>query len=361
MTAPGMNDSRAAVPEPVASWDSPSVHGATSQRLAWLFRHSLRAGCVHPAMHLLQRHRGASGALQAPQSPKTEATKTIATRYPIDANALAQHVSELPALPQVVVELLELLRDDAVGSTVLAEHVEQDQSLTAQALRLANSPFYGVSGRVGTVRDAIQVLGLGTVGTLLTTVAITGQFATAARGDFDFRGFWRHALATGIAARELARRTRLNPDLAFVAGLLHDIGLLVVAVRFQAPLAAVFRCLRLHDMPILEAEALVLSCDHTTVGAAVAAHWRLPPEIVRAISEHHAPSDSDGHVLTITDLVHVADALAHGLDLAAVPGEAVPGATSSAWCRMGLNDEQIISALAKTEDGALALYQALAL
>ena len=174
--------------------------------------------------------------------------------------------------PQVVLDLMTRLQDDGLNSTDFAARIERDQALVARTLRLANSPFYGVAGRVGTIRAAIQVLGMGTVSTLLTTAALSNRFSGVACTGFDFQGFWKHALATGIAARALARTVRLDGDLAFSAGLLHDIGRLVLAARFPGELAAALQRGHDADCATLDAERDVMGCDHTDVGTRVASH-----------------------------------------------------------------------------------------
>ncbi|MDP3085935.1 MAG: HDOD domain-containing protein [Rubrivivax sp.] len=338
-----------------------STAGAATARLAALFRHSLRAGQVHPALHLLQRHRALPGVLESavPAAPRSAAAPVLA--QPLGEAALERSVGELPALPQIVLELMTLLQDDNVNAADFATRIAQDQTLVARTLRLANSPFYGVSGRVGTIHDAVQVLGMRTVGTLLMTAAVSSRIAQPDCPGFDFPGFWKHALATGITARALARAARLNGDMAFAAGLLHDIGRLVLASRFPQQLAAAIGHSAMADCPEIEAEHALLGCDHADVGTHVAKRWHFPAAVVDAIARHHRPGEGANQPASITDAVHVADALAHGLDLTGQPSEAVPGAVLAAWSRLALADAQYMSILEQTEEGVTALCEALAL
>lgn len=339
--------------------ETPAGHHS-ADRIAWLFRHSLRAGEVHPALHLVQQYRSLPGVLAILLPPAPTPSRPIA-HAAVDPAMLDRGVGELPALPQVVLELMTMLQDDSINSADFAARIESDQGLVARTLRLANSPFYGVCGRVGTIRDAVQMLGMRAVGTLLTTASVSGRISAAECADFDFPGFWRHALATGIAARELARCVRLNDDLAFVAGLLHDIGRLVLAARLPRALALVIESAHDADIPELDAEQQVLGCSHTDVGTRVARHWHFPAAVVDAIEHHHRPGALSGAAPTISDLVHVADALAHGLDLMEAERESVPPAEPAAWSRLRITDAQYMAVLAQTEEGVAALCEALAL
>ncbi|HSI60925.1 MAG TPA: HDOD domain-containing protein [Ideonella sp.] len=361
MSTPAFVQPTPSSPSPAlpASWLDDHCDPAVA-RAAWLFRHSLRAGEIHPAQHLIQRYRALEGVLHVPPPPRQGPACTA--HAAIDAAALERGVGDLPALPQVVLELMALMQDEGLHSADFAARIECDQALVARTLRLANSPFYGVAGRVGTMRDAVQVLGMGVVSSLLTTVAVSGQFSGVACAGFDFPGFWKHALATGIAARTLARTLRMDTHLAFAAGLLHDIGRLVLAARFPAEQAAAIRCERDADRPVLDAEFDAMACDHTTVGTIVARHWHFPAAVVDAIQRHHLPAAAAaGSAPSLTDVVHVADALVHGLDLLHAPHESVPIVDITAWSRVALTPDQYMSILEQTEQGVEALCEALAL
>ncbi len=169
---------------------------------------------------------------------------------------IVRQIQELPSLPAVVLELLSSMDQDDIDVHVLAHKIELDQALAAKTLRIANSSFYGMQSKVTSIPQAVSVLGFHSIRTVVTACALTGSFAPAA-GGFDFQAFWRHSLATAIVARLLAPHLRVNPETAFTAGLLHDLGTLVLATRFPAEHALVRSYRQAHDCQMAEAELAV--------------------------------------------------------------------------------------------------------
>jgi putative nucleotidyltransferase with HDIG domain len=278
----------------------------------------------------------------------------------LDADTVARRVRELPALPAALNRVLGALRDEQLRSDGLAALIEQDQALCARTLRLANSAFYGLQGRVGSVHDAIRLLGLRTVANLLTAATLAGQAGLARCPGFDFRLYWRHSVAVSIAAREIARTCGHDADEACVTGLLHDVGRLALAAYFPAELSAALDLAHAADLDPTAAERAVLGLDHGRVGAMVAAHWRLPAELVQAIGHHHAPPPN-GTCRTgwLVDTVHVADAVAHALDLAGDPNEAVPAMSLDSWTRLNAVPLDSARLFAAVQTGVAAVAAAL--
>ena len=142
---------------------------------------------------------------------------------------IIRQIQELPSLPVVVLELLSSMDQDDTDVHVLAQKIELDQGLAAKTLRIANSSFYGMQSKVTSIPQAVSVLGFHSIRTVVTACALTGSFAPVS-GGFDFQAFWRHSLATAVAARLLAPHLRVNPETAFTAGLLHDLGLSLIHI-----------------------------------------------------------------------------------------------------------------------------------
>lgn len=339
-----------------AAAEADEANGA--RRLSRLFRHSLLAGQIHPLLHVMQRRSGMHGGFVMPQveAPPLPAPAAAAR---IDVNLLRQKIVQLPSLPQAVLDVMTLLGDEDASVGDIADRIERDQALTARTLRIANSAFYGVPGRIGTIRNAIGILGLRTVGTLFTTAAVSTQFASAKCPEFQFGVFWRHAIATALTARGMAQQLRMDENIAFTAGLLHDIGRLALATQFPAETGQVLRYALEADLPTLDAERGVLDIDHLAAGVLIATHWHFPSAVVAAIEHHHAPAS--GNAPTIVDIVHVADAFAHGLDPSASPDETVPSVDLAAWGRLGLSVPQCLAVLESTASGVTGLCEALAL
>lgn len=253
----------------------------------------------------------------------------------LDRDAVLKGVRSLPSLPTVVVELLQSIDDDDADTQELAEKLARDQALAAKVLRVANSSFYGLQGKVESIGDAIVVLGLQGLRTLATAAAVTGTFAAGGEGAHDLRSFWRHSVAVALCAKEIARQRHMNEGNAFAAGLLHDIGRLALAACFPRHVAAVAAEREAHDDSLLAAERRLLGIDHAEIGQMLTEYWRFPTILSQAIGTHHVP---DATAAPLAAVIHVADAVAHALDLAGEASTQVPPLDEAAWRHVGLGD-----------------------
>lgn len=260
---------------------------------------------------------------------------------------LVQGIHDLPSLPAVVMDLLGSLEQEDIDISVLAKKVAHDPALTAKTLRLANAPAFGLQARVATIQQAVTFLGFQATRNLITAAAITGCFPAGRCPGFDDKAFWRHASASAICARALARRMRFNQDIAFTAGLLHDVGQLVLASSQPAAYGAVLAWRKQQGCSLLQAERAVLGIDHVDAGVALASHWQFSDTLRQAIVRHHDP-DTPGAGL-LAAIVHVADAIVHALDLAGDEDELVPPLSTVAWEAMGLNEEAYLHLFRETE------------
>jgi putative nucleotidyltransferase with HDIG domain len=280
----------------------------------------------------------------------------------VDPELLLQRVNSLPPLPQAALDALAALRDIEASSERCTELLGADPALAARTLRLANSAFYGMAGRIGSVRDAVNMLGRRTLCSVVTAAIACEQIRVEDCADFDFAVFWRHAAGTAIAARSIARELRLDEEVAFTAGLLHDIGRLALAAYFPQQLGEVLRVARQEDLPLYQVEVRLMATDHAELSAAIVAHWHLPAAVAAAVREHHHPAPAAaGAPPTMTEVVHVADAIAHALDLSGAPDEAVPEIDLAAWGRLGLQPASCFAIFKQAEAGVEALGQAFGL
>jgi putative nucleotidyltransferase with HDIG domain len=254
---------------------------------------------------------------------------------------------ELPALPQVIIDLQSAMSREDVSIDAIADRVSLDQALAAKALRVANCSFYGVPGRVVSIRQAIGMLGLRSVSTVLTIAAVSQSIPRPSCAGFDMERYWRHSVAVALCARDIARALRLDADVAFTAGLLHDLGRLALASQAPAFLAETLRRRDELDCTMLEAERATLGSDHAALGSQVAARWHFGPAIVDAIRLHHEPPATPQ--VTVVDIIHIADGIAHALDVAGDPNEMVPPLDATAWTRAGLTEGQMLLILEGTE------------
>ena len=223
---------------------------------------------------------------------------------------VTEKVIGLPSLPTVVTQLINLVGDPATSARDISQLISTDQALTAKILKVANSSFYGFPRKIGTVQLAIVVLGFETVKNLGLSVAVLKRFhAGKTHPLFDRQQFWEHAIGCGVAARMLARkRDRKLEGEAFVAGVLHDIGKLILIEYFPEEFGEALELARDELLTISEAEMKVIGVTHAEIGGWLAEKWNLPESLVQAITHHHEPMAVEklGEVLIIT---HAANAL----------------------------------------------------
>lgn len=254
---------------------------------------------------------------------------------PLDRDAVTRKVANLPSLSRTAIEILQSIDDERADTEILARKIAGDQSLVARMLRVANSPFYGLSGRVTTIQDAIVILGLRSVRMLATAASVASGLQRITTPGFDFTVFWRNSIGTALGARLLARRLKVPEEHAFAAGLLHDIGRLALAACFPDHYTAVQRYRQGLDCHLLDAEHAVIGLDHGVIGSLLARRWQFPPLLCDAIGSHHAPADNG--VTPLAAIVQVADAIVHALDLAGDATDMVPRLAPEYWQAIGLS------------------------
>jgi len=267
--------------------------------------------------------------------------------------AALRAVRNLPPLPGVATQILASLGDERIDGERIAHHIASDTALAARTLRVANSPYYGLQGKIATIPEAVVVLGFANLRSLVMASALTLAFREVTP-HFDRLGFWRHSLATAAAASAAGSVLGANPGLLFLAGLMHDMGRLALGVTFPAAFEAVAARRKQDDSSWLEAETAVLGFDHAMLGGALCDHWRFPAAIGRAVADHHKPDEVVADVFSA--VVHVADAVARALDLAQGEDAAVPFIVAGAWERCGIDRVALRRILVETErhyDGLL--------
>lgn len=275
----------------------------------------------------------------------------------LSADDLARSLRELPALPAVVMDLIESMGKERVGAERFAAKLSNDQALTAKTLRLANSSFYGVQRQVVSVQDAITILGMRSVRSVVLAAAVAGSFKREWCRDLDFDAFWRHSLGTALCAQEIAAHVGIDAEDAFTVGLLHDIGRLGLAVFSCGSLGEAFRYQSEQGCLMHEAEQAVLGVDHAFIGRRIAEHWRFAPVLIRAIEGHHAPPEDAAP--TLAGLVHVADNMAHALGLSRAEDELVPPMNLVVWSSLKISEESCQCIFSRVESQFDELCQAL--
>lgn len=224
--------------------------------------------------------------------------------------ALVRQVRDLPTLPDMSLKVMRMADDPKVSAADVARVMAADQAMTARVLKLANSAFYGIPRRVSTVTDAVVLLGMRTVRNMTVALGCQPLMERALPGYALRPGdLWRHSFCCAFAAQSLAKRARYRVvEEAFVGGLLHDIGKVILNTHMKTEFAAVFQYASENNVPFMDAERAVLGFDHAEAGGRVLAKWNLPPALVDCVRYHHDPL-SQPTPSPLTGLVHLADVM----------------------------------------------------
>ncbi len=223
---------------------------------------------------------------------------------------ILRNVMDLPPMPQTVLRAREIMDDPNSDFKQLADLLKTDQAIAAKILRLANSPYYGQSGKVSSIQRASVVLGHKTIGELITMGGASSLLSKRLDGyGLDAGELWKHSIAVAFGSRSIAKRN--EPELAndaFTSGLIHDSGKLILD-RYVAERWDLFEDYMAEGQhTFLDAEKEILELDHAEAASEVCKVWNIPKPLIVAIRYHHHPSGSQGSKLAY--IVHVADAIA---------------------------------------------------
>lgn len=218
-------------------------------------------------------------------------------------DTLFQQQNALPSIPKVVQEVIDSFNNDSVSIDEIARKLSADQVLSAKLLRLANSSYYHASRSVGTVDDAVLMLGFMTVRTLVVSSGLTGGFK--AMPGVDLKQFWRYSLHTAVVAKWLAKQARGNSDFAFTVGLMHAIGQLVMRAGMPEQMLQIDKVAGSLDVRRSDVEFTSLGYNFYDVGAELAKRWRFPETFSTAIKNCAEPLQQENFE-PVAAIVHIA-------------------------------------------------------
>lgn len=223
-----------------------------------------------------------------------------------------EKINNLPMLPKVVQDVMQLLNSGEVDIKVLTNVIHRDQVLAAKVLRMSNSAYFGCSRSIKTIEDAVALIGLQNLNTLVIASGVTTTF-TEVQG-LDLKKFWQHHLVTASVARQLSKQLELSTETAYVAGLLHGIGRLPIHMVFPVASAQVEQVCQGRLMAERQSvEQSMLGIDHCQVGDMLAKHWNFPEEICCVIRSYIKPCESQ--LCQLASVVYAAAHIAHELAL----------------------------------------------
>jgi putative nucleotidyltransferase with HDIG domain len=226
-------------------------------------------------------------------------------------NKILAKVRSVPSIPSVVVKLRKFLRDPDVSFDELAKVIEFDPGLTVNLLQLANSAYFGWSGKIKTVKEAITRLGTNRIFQMVLCMSVAPMVRKPIKGyDMESNGLWKHSIATAICSEQLAGIKNIpDSEEAFTAGLLHDMGKILLGTFVEIDDEPIKDLVNLEGLSFNEAERRILGIDHAEAAAELLQYWKLPESVVAAARWHHNPEAAPQKNRNLVDLIHVADIL----------------------------------------------------
>ena len=245
-----------------------------------------------------------------------EVAQSLKLIYSINKPVVRDYVGgieRLPSLPGVFVALNDALATDTTDAAAIAEIIERDPAMSAKILQLVNSAFFALSSKVFKIKDAVVVLGVRHLRDLFLVARIFEHFPQDRNwSGFSFENLFDRSLVVGRFARVICREQRVNADVAdkaFLAALLQDIGMLVIATREAEHYSEVLQEAARLNQPLYALEKLRLGVTHMEVGAYMLGLWNLPPEVVEAVLYHSNPNATSSEKFTPLTAVHLADSI----------------------------------------------------
>jgi putative nucleotidyltransferase with HDIG domain len=262
------------------------------------------------------------------------------THPSIDLKQAVSRLDSLPAMPVIAQKLLALKLDTDQDEQQMLLLIAQDPLISARIIGLANSPLFGASRKISTVQDASLLLGLKKVQSVATGLALMSQMNKSV-GRLNIPALWEHNMGIAFAmlaiVHAMPAKLRINDDLTFLAGMLHDVGYSVLAhLDAERSDELQIRMITEPNRLALDIELEVVGLTHDELGAELARHWGLPEEIVAAIRFHHNVSNSDPSQL-LARIINLAEKL---LPSFGVPELIDATVTSEDWLALGIDPEQ---------------------
>lgn len=259
---------------------------------------------------------------------------------------LVSGVVRLVSLPEVCIRVNEMMDDPVVNATDIGKVIAQDTSLTARLLKIVNSAFYGFQARIETVSRAVTVIGLRELRGLVLAASAVESFSKLPNDVLNLVNFWRHSVYCGVVAQLLAQKCNvLHSERLFVAGLLHDIGKLVITNKMVNESREVIKRVEKKKIHDFEAEQAILGFDHAEVGGVLLKEWNMPESLCHSVMYHHRPRAAVEPTIEIC-IVHIANVLTNRAEHGVTQDSGIPPIEDMAFEMTGLTEadfEQIFT------------------
>ena len=272
---------------------------------------------------------------------------------------LVNNVAGLITLPDVYLRINALVEDPNSTSADIARVISQDAAFTLKLLKLANSAVYSFPSSVDTVTKAVTLIGTSQVRSLALSLSVASQFEGLPNELVSMRNFWKHSLLCALCARLLCKEARrCDADALFTAGLLHDIGELIIFNRLPTEAhEALLKVLESQEEETVpHAEQAIIGFDHSAVGGALAEQWQLPSVLQECIAHHHARERAEKHPREVA-LVHIANSLAQLAEVDSLDLADAPQIADLAWEKSGLSPSIVESVIRESQQEFVEIEQ----
>jgi HD-like signal output (HDOD) protein len=251
-------------------------------------------------------------------------------------NDLLKGYVEVSSLPTIFTRINEAVNNPRSSMTDIARIISEDAGLTARLLMVVNSAFFNFPQRIDSITKAVSIVGTQQLRDLALATSIIKLFKGIPDDLVNMEKFWRHSVGVGIAARTLAAfRREMNIERFFVAGILHDVGRLLMFAKIPDLSRESLRFALDNNVLLYAAETERIGFDHAAVGRALVLGWKLPHYLEEVIAFHHKPEAAARFPIEVA-IVHVADIIAHAMELGTSGERLVPPLNASAWEKLAL-------------------------
>jgi len=261
----------------------------------------------------------------------------------LEVRGFLKKVERLPTLPGIAMKIIQTANNPKSAADDLSRIILSDLSLSAKVLKMVNSAYYGIRNKVSSVKQAIVILGFNTIKSLALSTAIMDKFGTSGNIEGFSRGaFWKHCLGVATTNKILARRLGLkeHEETYFMAGLLHDIGKVILDEYFHDDFLKVLVHMKMTGLSFYAAELEVNGLTHAEIGGMLAGQWQLPEELVAAIRFHHTPENRTDHAKMIS-ATHFANVLAKTKGFGSGGDNDISGLCESVIISLGLSESDV--------------------
>ncbi len=263
---------------------------------------------------------------------------------------LLQEGDKVFSLPAVFYKLQDALSDPDKSFGDYGDIISHDPGLSARLLKVVNSPFFGLSSKVETISHAISIIGLDQVVSLAMATSVIYQFKGIPNTLFNMESFWRHSIATGMAARTIGQvRKDSNVERLYLCGILHDLGRLILYLKDPGLARDTLMESRDKEKNLHLVEKEMIGFDHSAIGGALLRSWNLPERLAQAVGHHHDPEGAPKFQVEAA-IVHTADYIVHDMSLAQTEEFSVPFLQKETWSRMEVDPKELAPNIARMSE-----------